>query len=198
MNHKTLAEQFFEAKNYTKYLYHTKQQYLSSNSTEDLKEYKRAEKLKETYDKLQDFLKIPKDDYYKILGVTKDDLTQLRENYKRLSKQFHPEISKIQECKEAFFRIQNAYSVLNDDRKRREYDNRHTRMPVGNMDYNMFFYEMARRRNVESFDDFENIFRPEYYVHRRYRRCKADSREEGPTGVALIVFLCLFLFISMI
>lgn len=197
MDHKTLADQFLADKNYDKYLYHLKQQYILTGKDDDNTNYKKAQKMKETYDELQQFLKIPKDDYYKILGVSKDDLSRLRDNYKKLCKKFHPDMSKIPECNEAFYRVQSAYAVLSNENKRREYDNRN-RVNTNNVNYNMFFYEMARRRNVSSFDDFETMFRPEYYVYRRQRREEPVIEVEGLRGVVMIFIVFLFLFIAIL
>ena len=60
-------------------------------------------------------------DYYKILGVDKgvpqDDL---KKTYKKLSKQYHPDKKGGDE--DRFKEISEAYNVLGDEQKRREYD----------------------------------------------------------------------------
>ena len=63
-------------------------------------------------------------DYYEVLGVqrnaTKD---QIKDAYRKLALQFHPDRNKAPEAEERFKEISEAYAVLSDDEKRRQYDN---------------------------------------------------------------------------
>jgi molecular chaperone DnaJ len=62
-------------------------------------------------------------DYYEILGVergaTKD---QIKEAYRKLALQFHPDRNKSPEAEGKFKEISEAYAVLSDDEKRGQYD----------------------------------------------------------------------------
>ena len=62
-------------------------------------------------------------DYYDVLGVqkgaTKD---QIKDAYRKLALQFHPDRNKSPEAEERFKEISEAYAVLSDDEKRRQYD----------------------------------------------------------------------------
>lgn len=64
-----------------------------------------------------------KRDYYEVLGVdrsvTKD---QLKQAYRQLALQWHPDRNKSPEATERFREIAEAYAVLSDDAKRRAYD----------------------------------------------------------------------------
>lgn len=61
--------------------------------------------------------------YYEILGVTdKADSNAIRQAYKKLSLQYHPD--KNPQGEEIFKQIQNAYEVLSDEATRRQYDER--------------------------------------------------------------------------
>lgn len=64
-----------------------------------------------------------KRDYYEVLGVpreaTKDDL---KSAYRRLAKQYHPDVNKEDGAEEKFKEISEAYSVLSDDEKRGAYN----------------------------------------------------------------------------
>jgi len=63
-------------------------------------------------------------DYYKALGVAEDvSPDELKKVYRKLAKKFHPDHNPGNKQAEAKFKeIQEAYSVLSDDKKRREYD----------------------------------------------------------------------------
>lgn len=62
-------------------------------------------------------------DYYEILGVSKDAAeAELKKSYRKLALQFHPDKNKAPGAGEAFKAIGNAYAVLSDAEKRRQYD----------------------------------------------------------------------------
>lgn len=63
-------------------------------------------------------------DYYTVLGVTPvEGLQAIRQAYRSLAKQYHPDYAG-QEGQTQFQEIQEAYEVLSDPRKRKEYDAR--------------------------------------------------------------------------
>jgi molecular chaperone DnaJ len=60
--------------------------------------------------------------YYEILGLSKDaSADDIKKQYRKLSKQYHPDINPEGETK--FKDIAEAYSVLGDEQKRNQYDN---------------------------------------------------------------------------
>ncbi|PPI56546.1 DnaJ C-terminal domain-containing protein [Rathayibacter toxicus] len=63
-------------------------------------------------------------DFYKVLGVSKDvSAADLKKNYRKLARQFHPDSNPGNTRAEARFKeISEAYTVLSDPDQRREYD----------------------------------------------------------------------------
>ena len=60
-------------------------------------------------------------DYYKTLGVEKNaSQDEIKKAFRKLAHQYHPDKSGGDESK--FKEVSEAYAVLSDDRKRREYD----------------------------------------------------------------------------
>jgi molecular chaperone DnaJ len=66
-----------------------------------------------------------KQDYYEVLGVSRDaSADDIRKAYRRLAKQHHPDANTDNKdtAAEKFKEVSEAYSVLSDDQKRRQYD----------------------------------------------------------------------------
>jgi curved DNA-binding protein len=65
------------------------------------------------------------DDYYKTLGVEKNaDLENIKKSYRKLALKYHPDRNpNNREAEEKFKKISEAYAVLSDPEKRKQYDN---------------------------------------------------------------------------
>ncbi len=63
-------------------------------------------------------------DYYKTLGVTKGATAdELKKSYRKLARKYHPDANEGDPKAEARFKeISEAYTVLSDDKRRKEYD----------------------------------------------------------------------------
>ena len=64
-----------------------------------------------------------KRDYYEVLGLSKgasDD--DIKRAYRKLAKQYHPDVNKAPDAEEKFKEINEAYEVLSDPQKKQTYD----------------------------------------------------------------------------
>ncbi len=62
-------------------------------------------------------------DYYEVLGVARGaDTKEIKTAFRRLARQYHPDVSQEANAEEKFKEINEAYEVLADDEKRARYD----------------------------------------------------------------------------
>ena len=64
-----------------------------------------------------------KRDYYEVLGVDKNaSEADIKSAFRKLAKKYHPDVSKEANAAEKFKEAQEAYAVLSDPEKRKQYD----------------------------------------------------------------------------
>lgn len=64
-----------------------------------------------------------KRDYYEVLGVDKNaDQSAIKKAYRKLAMKYHPDVNKEPGAEDKFKEINEAYEVLSDEEKRRNYD----------------------------------------------------------------------------
>src|SRR4030065_2245585 len=91
-------------------------------------------------------------DYYQLLGVSRDAAPdQLKKAYRKLAQKYHPDKAKgdKKQAEEKFKQISEAYAVLSDPEKRREYDE------FGSQAFRTKFSQEAIFRNFDFSDIFE-------------------------------------------
>jgi molecular chaperone DnaJ len=78
-------------------------------------------------------------DYYQILGVTKSaDSTAIKKQYRKLARELHPDKTKgDKKLEDRFKAVSEAYDILSDDKKRREYDDAREAYKSGRINPNM-------------------------------------------------------------
>jgi molecular chaperone DnaJ len=66
---------------------------------------------------------VSKRDYYEVLGLSRDaSKDDIKGAYRRLAKQYHPDVNRDKGAEEKFKEVNEAYSVLSDDEKRAAYN----------------------------------------------------------------------------
>lgn len=64
-----------------------------------------------------------KRDYYEVLGVSKNaSQDEIKSAFRKMAKKYHPDVSKEEGAEAKFKEAQEAYAVLSDEEKRRQYD----------------------------------------------------------------------------
>lgn len=64
-----------------------------------------------------------KKDYYEVLGISKTATdAEIKSAFRKLAKEYHPDVSKDPNAEQKFKEIQEAYAVLSDESKRKQYD----------------------------------------------------------------------------
>ena len=72
-------------------------------------------------------------DYYEILGLPRTaSAEEIKAAFRKLARQYHPDVSKEENAEEKFKEINEAYGVLSDDQKRARYD-QYGRAGLGDM-----------------------------------------------------------------
>lgn len=85
-------------------------------------------------------------DYYEILGIAKTaSPEEIKSAFRKLARQFHPDVNKESDAEDKFKEINEAYSVLSDADKRSRYD-RYGRAGLGDQggsqDYSVHFEDI--------------------------------------------------------
>jgi curved DNA-binding protein len=91
-------------------------------------------------------------DYYEVLGVPRDASEEdIRRAYRKLARQYHPDVSKEPEAEDRFKEISEAYEVLRDAEKRERYDQLGSNWKAGQ--------DVSGAEGFQGFDGFEGFDR---------------------------------------
>jgi molecular chaperone DnaJ len=128
-----------------------------------------------------------KRDYYEVLGVGRSATPEeIKKAYRRLARQYHPDVSDVSDAEAHFKEINEAYEVLSDPDKRDTYD-RFGHVGPGGLG---FGFDFGFR---DPFEIFEEVFGRGFGFRtstRRGPRRGADLRYDLPLAFEEAVFGC--------
>ena len=98
-------------------------------------------------------------DYYALLGVKKDaPEADIKKAYRKLAQRYHPDANPGDaSAEERFKEVSQAYEVLKDEKKRKQYDQMREMLESGFVGFGSF-PRGSRRIRVEDFGDLGDIF----------------------------------------
>ncbi len=100
-----------------------------------------------------------KRDYYEVLGISRGASDEdIRKAYRALARKFHPDVNKGPDATAKFAEIQEAYDVLSDAGKRRQYDQFGTVSDGARGAGSPFNWQSAASSSGSKFEDFEDMF----------------------------------------
>nr|XP_023655201.1 dnaJ homolog subfamily B member 14 [Paramormyrops kingsleyae] len=147
-------------------------------------------------------------DYYEVLGVAKDAGEEdLKKAYRKLALKFHPDKNHAPGATEAFKKIGNAYAVLSNPAKRKQYDLTGGEEPAssghahGNFDFhrgfeaditpedlfNMFFGGGFPSSSAHTFTNGPTQYSHHHSNHTRQER--QERQERGDGGFSMFIQL---------
>ena len=127
-------------------------------------------------------------DHYEVLGVSKSATPdEIKSAYRKLSKQFHPDVNKEPNAEEKFKQINEAYSVLSDPNKKAQVDQ--PQNPFTNWNEVNFVRRQSFntplniRVNLNLEDLFNKINKKIVYARQRFcSQCKGEGGKGSKTA----------------
>jgi curved DNA-binding protein len=123
-------------------------------------------------------------DYYKTLGVEKNASAEdIKKQYRRLARKYHPDVSKEKDAEEKFKEVKEAYEVLKNPEKRQAYDQMGSQWKSGQQFHTPPDWDFRQANGqAEHFqsDDFSDFFESLFGQHRAQSR--HQQREYSQPG----------------
>src|SRR5690348_3009215 len=89
-------------------------------------------------------------DYYEVLGVPRDASAEdIRRAYRKLAREYHPDVNEDPGAEDRFKEISEAYEVLRDPEKRERYDGLGSNWRAGQ--------DVSGAEGFDGFDGFEGF-----------------------------------------
>ena len=136
-------------------------------------------------------------DYYNVLGVDKNaSLDDIKKQYRKLARKYHPDVSKEKDKKlaeEKFKQVKEAYEVLKDPAKKKTYDQMRSQ-PHGQREFYQHgpgeFYQAGNEAetqfSTEGFSEFfENLFGQQMHGRRRGAAAERGQDQHSPINISV-------------
>ncbi|HLB56981.1 MAG TPA: DnaJ C-terminal domain-containing protein [Coxiellaceae bacterium] len=124
-------------------------------------------------------------DYYQTLGVSKTATPEeIKKQYRRLARKYHPDVSKEKNAEEKFKEMKEAYDVLGDAEKRKAYDQMGSNYQGGDSftpppDWQYQQAHQARGQQHHGQADFSDFFESLFGQHARGARHQQNFQQDG-------------------
>lgn len=119
-----------------------------------------------------------KRDYYEVLGVNKSSTqSEIKKAYRKLAMKYHPDKNKEHDAEDKFKEINEAYEVLSDEQKRKQYDQ------FGHGAFNGQGQGFGGFGGFEGFGDINDIFNSFFGGHSRSNRPRQGDDYQMRTNV---------------
>ena len=121
-------------------------------------------------------------DYYDILGVSRGaEAGEIKSAFRRLARQYHPDVSSEADAEDKFKEINEAYEVLSDDEKRARYD----RFGHAGVNGQGGFGQGMGGIGFEDFGDIFEVFNSAFGGSQRSRRQNAARGRDRRVDVTI-------------
>lgn len=103
-------------------------------------------------------------DYYQVLNLNKNcTAKEIKSAFRRLSKQFHPDLNDSPDAEPKFIEIYEAYQILIDSSKRKKYDDLRSKQK----NQSIVRYQKKRKESEQKFQEWSAQARREGYQYSR-------------------------------
>lgn len=126
-------------------------------------------------------------DYYEILGVSSlASSDEVRKAFRMLSRRYHPDVSKEENAEEIYQKITEAYEVLGNEEKRRDYDlnysylkkqNNDSKMKSDNQDYTED--DINKLRIIKLKEQMVTVLKKMDVLNKEYEEIRKSFRYEN-------------------
>jgi DnaJ-class molecular chaperone len=126
-------------------------------------------------------------DFYIVLGISRNaDAKKIKQAYRKIVKQYHPDTAELARDPEKFREIQEAYETLGDEKKRRKYDTKLTKIEKPSSRSHMEINTSRRPSVLDEMDPYYSFtdeffegFLPGFFIKNRFQSPVKDMYLEA-------------------
>lgn len=116
--------------------------------------------------------------YYQILNVSQTATQEeIKKAFRTLAKQYHPDVNPNRDANEIMQQITEAYEVLSDVEKRKQYDKKLGNIPKASQNTSVYSsYTKTKSESEADFEEWLNIYL--YNIRKHYNINKLEDLEK--------------------